>query len=47
MNMMQIKYVLEIAASPSMRVAATSLFVSQPALSASVKELEDHRTCRV
>lgn len=41
MNIAQIKYVLEVAASSSMRDAATRLFVSQPALSASIKELED------
>ncbi len=41
MNINQIKYVLEIASSSSMREAATKLFVSQPALSASVRELEE------
>ena len=41
MNITQIKYVLEVAASASMREAATRLFVSQPALSASIRELED------
>ncbi len=41
MNITQIKYVLEIAASSSMREAATKLYVSQPALSASVRELEE------
>lgn len=41
MNITQIKYVLEIANSPSMREAATRLFVSQPALSLSIRELED------
>ena len=41
MNMTQIKYVLEVASSSSMREAATKLFVSQPALSASISELED------
>ena len=41
MNITQIKYVLEIAASSSMREAATKLFISQPALSSSVKDLED------
>lgn len=41
MNITQIKYVLTIAESSSMREAATKLFVSQPALSASVRELED------
>ena len=41
MNMNQIKYVLTIAASSSMREAAAKLFISQPALSASIHELED------
>lgn len=41
MNITQLKYVLEIAASSSMREASTKLYVSQPALSASVRELED------
>ena len=40
MNITQIKYVLEVAGSSSMREAATKLFVSQPALSASIRELE-------
>ncbi|MBQ3967106.1 MAG: LysR family transcriptional regulator [Lachnospiraceae bacterium] len=41
MNITQLKYVLETAASSSMREAATKLFVSQPALSSSIRELED------
>ena len=41
MNINQIKYVLEIAASSSMREAATKLYISQPALSASIRELEE------
>ena len=41
MNITQIKYVLEVAGSASMREAASKLFVSQPALSASIKELEE------
>ena len=41
MNITQIKYVLEVANSSSMREAATKLFVSQPALSSSIRELED------
>ena len=41
MNITQIKYVLEIAASSSIREAASKLFVSQPALSSSVHELEN------
>lgn len=41
MNIQQIKYVLEVAVSSSMRDASTRLYVSQPALSASIKELEE------
>lgn len=41
MNITQIKYVLAIAASSSMREAATKLFISQPALSLSVRDLEE------
>ena len=40
MNVSQLKYVLEVASSSSMREAATKLFISQPALSTSIKELE-------
>lgn len=40
MNMNQLKYVLEIAGSASMREASTKLYISQPALSASIRELE-------
>ncbi len=41
MNINQLKYVLEVAASSSMREASTRLYVSQPALSASIHELEE------
>ena len=41
MNVNQLKYVLEIAGSSSMREASTKLYVSQPALSASIRELEE------
>ena len=41
MNMNQLKYVLEVASSNSMREAATKLFITQPALSASIRELEE------
>ena len=34
MNVNQLKYVLEVAGSSSMREASTKLYVSQPALSA-------------
>ena len=41
MNMNQLKYVLEIAGSASMREVSTKLYISQPALSASIRELEE------
>ena len=41
MNINQLKYVLEVAGSSSMREASTRLFISQPALSASIHELEE------
>lgn len=41
MNITQLKYVLEAAGSSSMREASTKLYVTQPALSASIRELED------
>jgi DNA-binding transcriptional LysR family regulator len=41
MNVTQLKYVLETANSSSMREASTKLYVSQPALSASIHDLED------
>ena len=41
MNIAQLKYVLEVAASSSIRQASTNLYVSQPALSASIKDLEE------
>ncbi|MCR4840100.1 MAG: LysR family transcriptional regulator [Lachnospiraceae bacterium] len=41
MNITQIKYVLEVATSRSMREASTKLYVSQPALSLSIRELEE------
>ena len=41
MNIAQLKYVLEVAGSSSMREASRRLYISQPALSASIRELED------
>lgn len=41
MNINHLKYVIEVANSSSMREASTKLFVSQPALSASIRELEE------
>lgn len=41
MNINQLKYVLEVSGASSMREAATRLFISQPALSLSIRELEE------
>lgn len=41
MTILQLKYVLAIANSSSMREAASKLYVSQPALSATIHELEE------
>ena len=41
MNIQQIRYVLEVADSSSMREASTRLFITQPALSASIRDLEE------
>ena len=47
MTILQLKYVLAIAASSSMREAASKLFVSQPALSATMHELEEELGIRI
>lgn len=41
MNITQLRYVLETAASSSMREASAKLYVSQPALSAGIRDLEE------
>lgn len=41
MNITQIKYVLEVAGASSMREASKKLYISQPALSSSIRELEE------
>ncbi len=41
MTLQQMKYVIEIAERGSMNEAAKSLFMSQPSLSATIKDLED------
>ena len=41
MNIAQMKYVLEVAVAPSIREASTRLFISQPALSSSIRDLEE------
>lgn len=41
MTILQLKYVIAIANASSMREAASKLYVSQPALSATIRELEE------
>ena len=41
MTILQLKYVLAVASSPSMREAASKLYISQPALSATIRELKE------
>ena len=41
MTLQQLKYVIMIADSGSMNEAAKRLFISQPSLSGTIKELED------
>ena len=41
MTLTQLRYVIEIANSSSMNEAAKNLFVSQPSLSGSIRELEN------
>lgn len=47
MTILQLKYVLVIAGSSSIREAAGKLFISQPALSAAVHELEEELGIRI
>lgn len=41
MTIVQLKYVIVLAGAPSMREAASQLFISQPALSSTIRELEE------
>lgn len=47
MNLNQLRYVVMVASAPSMREAATRLYISQPALSASMRELEEELNIRI
>lgn len=47
MTILQLKYVLEVARSASMRKAASKLYVSQPALSTSIRDLEDELNVKI
>ena len=47
MNINQLRYALTVAASGSMHEASTRLYISQPALSASIRELEEELGIRI
>lgn len=47
MTILQLKYVIAIANSSSIREAASKLFVSQPALSATIRELEEELSIHI
>ena len=47
MTILQLKYVITIANSSSMREAASKLYVSQPALSATIRELEQELNIKI
>lgn len=47
MTLTQAVYVVKIAETKSMNKAATELFVSQPALSGAIHELEEEIGCEI
>lgn len=47
MTILQLKYVIALAASTSMREAASGLFISQPALSSTIRELENELNIQI
>ena len=47
MTILQLKYIIAIAGSGSFREAAAKLFVSQPALSSTIRELEEELNVRI
>lgn len=47
MTILQLKYVITIATSASMREASSKLFVSQPALSSTIRSLEEELGIRI
>ncbi len=47
MTILQLKYVVVISSSTSMRAAASKLYVSQPALSAAIRDLEEEIGIRI
>ena len=47
MTISQLRYVLQVAGSSSMREASTKLFISQPALSSGIHDLEEELGIRI
>lgn len=47
MTILQLKYVIALANAPSMREAASRLFISQPALSSTIRELEEELNIQI
>ena len=47
MTLNQLRYAITVAGSNSMNEAAKSLFVSQPSLSAAIRELEEEVGCEI
>lgn len=47
MTILQLKYVLALANASSMREAASRLYISQPALSSTIRELEDELNIQI
>ena len=47
MTILQLKYVVAISTSASMREASSKLYVSQPALSATIRDLEEEVGVRI
>lgn len=47
MTILQLKYVIALANSKSMREAASRLFISQPALSSTIRELEEELNIQI
>lgn len=47
MTILQLKYVIALAGASSMREAASRLFISQPALSSTIRELEEELSIQI
>ena len=47
MTLTQLKYIVETAEAESISKAAERLYISQPSLTAAIRELEHGRICRI